>query len=107
MTWRYDPIFIDDVYTMDMHFDRFNSMAGQLSGYTKTCVISFIDLYEKVKRNFPEIRQVSANERLEIGKEFSSIGKKYGIAIKTCAEGEAVSYTHLDVYKRQDKDVEN
>ena len=96
VTWRYDPIFIDDVYTMDMHFDRFNSMAGQLSGYTKTCVISFIDLYEKVKRNFPEIKQVSANERLEIGKEFSSIGKKYGIAIKTCAEGEELARFGID-----------
>lgn len=77
VAWRYDPIFIDDVYTLDRHFERFNSMASQLSEYTNTCVISFIDLYEKVKRNFPEIRRVSTSERLKIGQEFSSIGKKY------------------------------
>ena len=79
--WRYDPIFITDKYSIDKHISEFESMAKTLSGYTKVCVISFIDLYEKVKRNFPEARTVKPNERIEIGKAFAEIGKKYGITI--------------------------
>jgi hypothetical protein len=62
-------------------------MAKQLSGYTKTCVISFIDMYKKVQRNFPEARAVNASERIRIGREFARIAKKYGMTVKSCAEG--------------------
>jgi hypothetical protein len=62
-------------------------MAAELSGYTKTCVISFIDLYKKVQRNFSEAREVTKEERAVIGKQFVDIGKKYGLTIKSCAEG--------------------
>lgn len=87
MAWRYDPIFIDDTYTADRHVEAFERMARELSGYTGTCVISFIDLYQKVKRNFPQAREVSSHHRLYLGKAFVDIGKKYGITVKTCAEG--------------------
>ena len=54
--WRYDPIFVDNTYTVERHIADFEHMCRTLSGYTKVCVISFIDLYEKVKRNFPQAR---------------------------------------------------
>ena len=57
--WRYDPIFIDSKYTVDFHLQAFEKMASALEGFTKIVVISFIDLYEKVKRNFPGVREVS------------------------------------------------
>lgn len=38
-------------------------------------------------RNFPEVKEVSKSERIELAKEFVYIGKKYGITIKVCAEG--------------------
>lgn len=85
--WRYDPIFIDNTYTVERHISAFEDMCKKLSGYTRVCVISFIDLYEKVIRNFPQIRTVSQNERITIGKAFSEIGQRYGITIKACAEG--------------------
>lgn len=85
--WRYDPIFIDGTYTLERHISDFEQMSKTLSGYTKVCVISFIDLYEKVKRNFPQVRQVSAYQRIEIGKAFTEIGRRYGITVKACAEG--------------------
>lgn len=85
--WRYDPIFISDVYTLEKHICDFEAMAKNLAGYTKTCVISFIDLYKKVQRNFPEARIVSKEERIRLGKAFADVGKKYGMIIKSCAEG--------------------
>lgn len=85
--WRYDPIFITDKYNLNFHVKSFENMAKTLRGYTDNCVISFIDLYAKTKRNFFGVREVDKEERAVIGKEFVCIGKKYGIAIRTCCEG--------------------
>ena len=85
--WRYDPIFISDVYTVEKHLADFEEMARTLSGYTDTCVISFIDLYQKVLRNFPEVKSVPKEDRLRLGKEFVRIGARYGLNVKACAEG--------------------
>ena len=85
--WRYDPIFIDSTYTLDCHIADFEQMCETLSGHTKVCVISFIDLYEKVKRNFPQAGTVTHQEHIKIGKTFAETGRRYGITIKACAEG--------------------
>ena len=85
--WRYDPIFIDRIYTPERHINDFELMCKTLSGHTKVCVISFIDLYEKVKRNFPQARTVTQQERIALGRAFADIGRRYGITIKACAEG--------------------
>lgn len=94
--WRYDPIFIYGRYTLEYHISAFEQMAKKLSGYTKVCVISFIDLYEKVKRNFPQVRSVSPYQRAEIGKAFAEIGRRYGITVKACAEGEDLAKYGVD-----------
>ncbi len=85
--WRYDPILITDVYTVERHISDFEKMAAALSDYTRTCVISFIDIYKKVERNFPEAKAVRPSERIEIGQAFAKIGQKYGMTVKACAEG--------------------
>ncbi len=91
--WRYDPIFISEEYSVQKHIEEFEKMAAILAGYTNTCVISFIDLYQKVLKNFPEVKSVKKEERIELAKEFVRIGGKYGMIIKGCAEG-----TELEPY---------
>lgn len=85
--WRYDPILITEEYSVERHINDFEKMAKTLSGYTHTCVISFIDLYQKVQRNFPEAKTVSKNDRIYLGKEFIRIASKYDMVIRPCAEG--------------------
>lgn len=85
--WRYDPVFISSTYPVERHIKAFEYMAKALSGYTHTAVISFIDLYEKTKNNFPEAREVPSEDRLKMGKAFIEIGKEYGMTIRPCAEG--------------------
>ncbi|MCD8337495.1 MAG: DUF1848 domain-containing protein [Lachnospiraceae bacterium] len=94
--WRYDPILISDVYPVERHILDFEKMAAYLSGYTKTCVISLIDIYKKVRRNFPQARPVQAAERTEIGKTFAEIGCRYGMTIKACAEGNDLAPYGID-----------
>lgn len=91
--WRYDPIFITDTYSLDFHIRTFEKMAENLSGHTDNCVISFIDLYAKTKRNFPGVREVPERDRIILAKEFVQIGKRYGMEIRSCCEG-----TELEEY---------
>ena len=86
--WRYDPIFIDDKYTVKHHLKSFEKMASNLKGCTNHVVISFIDIYDKVKRNFPEARAVSADDKLTLGKEIIQIAADNGMLVKPCAEGD-------------------
>ena len=86
--WRYDPIFITDKYSIEYHLRAFEKMATELEGCTETAVISFIDLYAKVKRNFPEAREVTREQRLFLGKEMVKIAAAHGMTLKPCAEGD-------------------
>ena len=50
--WRYDPIFIDDKYTVKYHLEQFEGISAALQGNTRNCVIGILDLYQKVKKEF-------------------------------------------------------
>lgn len=94
--WRYDPIFIDQNYPAERHIHDFEQMCSTLSGYTNVCVISFIDLYDKIRRSFPEAQEVTAHQRITIGRAFAEIGRRYGITVKACAEGTELSPYGVD-----------
>ncbi|MDY2729523.1 MAG: DUF1848 domain-containing protein [Clostridium sp.] len=86
--WRYDPILLNKKYTKEYHYKWFEEICKKLHGYTDKCVISFIDLYEKTKRNTKELelQQITKEDMYEIGRRLSSIAKKYSIVIETCSE---------------------
>ena len=89
--WRYDPIFLSEKYSIDYHFRAFEKIAATLDGFTKTVVISFIDLYPKVRKNFPEAQEVTKAQRLSLGKEIISIASSHGMVVKPCAEGDELA----------------
>ena len=86
VNWRYDPIFIGMGFNVEKHINCFEKMAKDLKGYTKNCTISFLDLYEKVKRNAPKIKPPTREEQIELAKAFYKIGKDNGIIIHSCCE---------------------
>lgn len=85
--WRYDPIFISQKYTVEYHLRTFEKIAQELQGYTNQCVISFIDLYQKTKKNFPEVNTVSLEDQCLLGREMIRIAEKYGMKVYPCCEG--------------------
>lgn len=89
--WRFDPVFISDRYGEEYHIRAFEQIAAALEGYTETAVISFIDLYPKVRRNFPEVQEVTNEQRLRLGKEFIRIACAHGMTVKPCAEGDELA----------------
>ncbi len=94
--WRYDPVFISERYTEEYHLHAYNQIASALDGYTETSVISFIDLYPKVRRNFPEAKKVDKEQRLRLGKAFVEIASAHGMTVKPCAEGNELAVFGAD-----------
>ncbi len=94
--WRYDPIFISDRYTEEYHIKAFSQIAEALDGYTKTVVISFIDFYPKVRKNFPEVKEVAKDQRLRMGKKIIEIAIANGMTVKPCAEGDELAQFGAD-----------
>lgn len=94
--WRYDPIFLNDEFTVSKHIECFKKFAKELKGYTKDCTISFLDLYEKVKRNAPLLKPPSKEEQIEIAKAFVKIGKENDMIIHGCLEGIFLSEYGVD-----------
>ena len=43
-------------YTMEYHFQWFSRLCSSLEGYTHTCVISFLDMYRKIKGRMERIQ---------------------------------------------------
>ncbi|MBO7700683.1 MAG: DUF1848 domain-containing protein [Eubacteriaceae bacterium] len=94
--WRYDPILISERYSAAYHLRAFAQIASALEGFTRTAVISFIDLYPKVKRNFPRAREVPKGLRLSLGKQLIDIASEHGMLLKPCAEGDELAQYGAD-----------
>lgn len=86
--WRYDPILLNEFYTKEYHYKWFEKFCSELSGYTDRCIISFLDLYSKTKRNTRELnlKEISKNDMYDIAEKFAAIALKYNIKIETCSE---------------------
>lgn len=96
MSWRYDPVFITDKYSVSYHIEQFRQMAEVLSGYTEQCVVSFIDLYEKTKRNFKGVKPVTAQEQEVLMAAFSEIAKENELQIHLCCENAGLVRENVD-----------
>ena len=81
--WRYDPIILTDKYTAQYHVHYFGELARRLSGSTCKCVISFVDLYRHLGRQFLPLGN---GEIYELAGRFSNIANRYGLKLETCAE---------------------
>lgn len=91
--WRYDPIIFTDKYTPEYHIKAFAQIAEELKRYTSKCVISFVDLYAKNKRNMRAVNPhfLSEKELTEFAAKIASAAKANGIRTASCAEAADLS----------------
>lgn len=94
--WRYDPVFLSKSYPLEYHVTRFDEMACRLAGYTDQCVVSFLDLYEKTKRNFPGAKQVPYQDQKELIRAFSATAARNHLKIHLCCESRSLETDHVD-----------
>ena len=88
MVWRYDPILLTDKYTIEYHCKAFEQIANSLRGYTKRCVMSFVDSYSKIQKSMKTVnaRLLTVEEMKTLAKAFAQIAKENDMEIATCAE---------------------
>lgn len=85
---RYDPIFLNEKYTIDYHLKAFDKLTEILEGYTENIIISFLDDYKNVKTHASElkIKKLTETDYKKIGTNFIQSAKKHNIKIRTCYE---------------------
>jgi DNA repair photolyase len=64
--WRYDPIIVSNMTGVDYHTGQFETLAEVLSPYTRRVVISFLDIYSKVKSRLAKLARERGLEICDI-----------------------------------------
>mgnify|MGYP002619889637 CR=1 FL=1 len=85
---RYDPVFINDKYTIDYHIKAFDKVCSLLDGYVDKILISFIDEYKNVKNNISllKYKDFTEDDYEKIGLNFSKSAAKHHLYVHTCFE---------------------
>ena len=88
ITVRYDPIFINEKYTIDYHKKAFDNLCNILDGYINKIIVSFIDDYKNVRKNEKILKYKPFTEEIykEIGTSFSESAKRHNMTVQTCFE---------------------
>jgi hypothetical protein len=89
VVWRYDPVILNGVFDFIFHKEQFTRLCSKLCRHTEQCIISFVDIYSKLRTDI--LREISMDERAELGRMISSTAKDFGITVKACCENSYLS----------------
>jgi hypothetical protein len=103
--WRYDPIVVSTLTSVNYIVDTFSDIAMKMKEVTTRCYFSFVDLYTKTKRNFQSIENNMAKEGMKFDLRYATsteennielqcelisalqnIAESYNIKLYACAE---------------------
>jgi hypothetical protein len=92
INWRFDPIIISNNCNRDFCIRSFEELASQFAGYVKRCYFSFVTEYDKVKRNFEELKNskgistidTSEQFKIDLANELAQIAAGFGIRMFSC-----------------------
>lgn len=84
IAWRYDPVLLTKEYTVERHLKTFEHMARTLAPYIDRCIFSFVEIYEKVKFNMPELIMLTEESMDELARGMGEIASRYGIRLQAC-----------------------
>ncbi|MFR1517186.1 MAG: DUF1848 domain-containing protein [Clostridia bacterium] len=84
VVWRYDPIVLNETITAVSHKEQFRRLCETLSSYTERVILSYVDLYAKLKT--PLLREISQDEMAELSSFIGTTAKEYGLVPQACCE---------------------
>lgn len=95
--WRYDPIFINEKYSVSFHKDAFARIAFELKDYTDRCILEFIDCYSHIRSAIAKFNINSLkNEAIEdMLSAFKEVASEVAIELNTCAT--KIDLVHLGI----------
>lgn len=85
---RYDPIFLNDKYTVYYHIKAIKRLALLLDGYIEKIIISFIDDYKNVRKNEKALnyREFTEEDYKTLGVNIAKVCHEHKIRVHTCFE---------------------
>lgn len=85
---RYDPVFINDKYSLEYHIKAFDKVCKLLDGHIEHIIISFLDDYKNVRKNISILKskKLTEDDYQKIGINFSNSAKQHGMTVQTCCE---------------------
>ena len=95
--WRYDPIVFTNKYSFDFHLKSFKYYLYELRGYTKICIFSFFDYYNKLKKRTDSFLLPDEKTKLKLIENFSKLTSEHGIELRACSE--MIDYSSFGVKK--------
>ena len=97
VVWRYDPVIVTNLLSPSWHVEAFNRQAEALAGYTKRCIISFLDDYRKVRRRMQGIGYQLPDKVAmgELAALFAKSALRNGMALCTCSHD--IDLSHLGI----------
>lgn len=95
--WRYTPIIVNSKYTKEYHIKMFEHIASKLDGYTSLVAFGFVDIYPKLEKNHPEIKDTDDETKIEIAKAFTNIAKKHYMDLRLCSKEKWLANYGVDI----------
>lgn len=85
---RFDPILLNEKYTVDYHIRAFERICSLLDGYIERIIVSFVDLYKNVQNHADELnlKMPDDDDFKTIGRAFSQIAKSHHMKVQSCYE---------------------
>ncbi len=105
--WRYDPIILSDTFPVEYHLQQFEYLCRKLTGYTKVCTISFVDLYSKINKRIKgqAVRAITTEDMHQLATELVQIAKPYHIELRACCEAVDLSADGIKPAACIDKEI--
>ena len=89
VVWRYSPILLGGAYDIAHHMQWFEAFAARLEGSTRTCRISFLDMYPKIAGRMAALGFVGVPEEAKaaLALRLAELGAARGIEVGGCGDG--------------------
>ena len=83
VVWRYDPVLLDDDFSVQCHIDAFGALCESLHNHTCRCVFSYADAYRHLGNTVTALRE---DDMHALASAFAKTAGEYGLPLATCAE---------------------
>lgn len=94
---RYTPIIVTDKYSVQRHIETFEYITSKLEGYTSLTVFGFLDVYDKLKRYHPELKDTSDENKINLALKFQDIAKSHHMELRLCSKEKYLQQYGIDV----------
>jgi hypothetical protein len=87
--WRYDPILFTDRFSPAFHAEAFGRLAEKLGQATERCIVSFLTMYRKCRRNLRGVPLAAPplSAQVALAQTLRALASFHGITLHACAQG--------------------